>query len=124
MKLLLDTHAVIWFGDGSDELSDAAAAAIGDPANDVLISAVVAWEIAIKRGVGKLIVQHDYVNAMLAAGARELPVTVAHAQAVERLPLRHRDPFDRLLIAQAREERAVLITADPRIAGYEVEVLW
>jgi PIN domain nuclease of toxin-antitoxin system len=124
LKLLLDTHAVIWFTEDAPQLSTSAAAAIEDPANDILLSAVVAWEIAIKRGVGKLSVANNYVDVMLAAGSRELPVVIAHAQKVEDLPPHHSDPFDRLLVAQAMAEDAAIVTNDPRIRRYDVSVLW
>jgi PIN domain nuclease of toxin-antitoxin system len=124
LKLLLDTHAVIWFTEDAPQLSATAAQAIEDPGNDVLLSAVVAWEIAIKRALGKLPVSNSYVDVMLAAGSRELPVAIAHAQAVENLPLHHSDPFDRLLIAQARTEVATIVTSDERIRAYDVPVLW
>lgn len=124
MKLLLDTHAVIWFTEDSPRLPARAGTAIEDPANSVLLSAVVAWEIAIKRGLGKLRVANRYVDVMLAAGCQELPVGIAHAQAVETLPQHHSDPFDRLLIAQAIAEAAVVVTGDDRIQQYDVTVLW
>jgi PIN domain nuclease of toxin-antitoxin system len=124
LKLLLDTRAVIWFAEDAPQLSASAAAAIEDAANDVLLSAVVAWEIAIKRGLGKLHAANSYVDVMLAAGSRELPVTTAHAQRVEDLPLHHSDPFDRLLVAQAIAEDAAIVTNDRRIERYDVSVLW
>ncbi len=124
MKLLLDTHAVIWFTEDAPQLSTSAAAAIEDPGNDILLSAVVAWEIAIKRGLGKLLVANNYVDVMLAAGSRELPVVIAHAQQVESLPPHHSDPFDRLLVAQAMAESAAIVTNDQRIGRYDVSVLW
>jgi PIN domain nuclease of toxin-antitoxin system len=124
LKLLLDTHAVIWFTEDAPQLSTSAAAAIQDPGNDILLSAVVAWEIAIKRGLGKLLVANNYVDVMLAAGSRELPVVIAHAQQVESLPPHHSDPFDRLLVAQAMAEGAAIVTNDQRIGRYDVSVLW
>lgn len=124
MKLLLDTHAVIWFTEDAPQLSTSAAAAIEDPANDILLSAVVAWEIAIKRALGKLRVANNYVGVMLAAGSRELPVGIKHAQKVEDLPPHHSDPFDRLLVAQAMAEDAAIVTNDQRIKRYDVSVLW
>jgi PIN domain nuclease of toxin-antitoxin system len=124
VKLILDTRAVIWFTEDAPQLSRTAAAAIEDPANEILLSAVVAWEIAIKRGLGKLGVENNYVDVMLAAGARELPVLISHARKVEELPAHHRDPFDRLLIAQAMAEDASLVTNDERIGRYDVSVLW
>jgi PIN domain nuclease of toxin-antitoxin system len=124
LKLLLDTHAVIWFTEDAPQLSTSAAAAIEDPGNDILLSAVVAWEIAIKRGLGKLLVANNYVDVMLAAGSREIPVGIAHAQKAESLPPHHSDPFDRLLVAQAMAEDAAIVTNDQRIRRYDVSVLW
>jgi PIN domain nuclease of toxin-antitoxin system len=124
LKLLLDTHAVIWFTEDAPQLSTDAASAIEDPANDVLVSAVVAWEIAIKRALGKLRAANNYVDVMLAAGSRELPVAIAHARSVESLPPHHSDPFDRMLVAQAAVEDATIVTNDPRIRLYGVPVLW
>jgi PIN domain nuclease of toxin-antitoxin system len=121
LKLLLDTHAVIWFTEDAPQLSTSAAAAIEDPGNDILLSAVVAWEIAIKRGLGKLLVANNYVDVMLAAGSREIPVGIAHAQKVESLLPHH---FDRLLVAQAMAEGAAIVTNDQRIRRYDVSVLW
>jgi PIN domain nuclease of toxin-antitoxin system len=124
LKLLLDTHAVIWFTENAPQLSTSAAAAIEDPGNDILLSAVVAWEIAIKRGLGKPLVANNYVDVMLAAGSREIPVGIAHAQKVESLLPHHSDPFDRLLVAQAMAEGAAIVTNDQRIRRYDVSVLW
>jgi PIN domain nuclease of toxin-antitoxin system len=124
LKLVLDTHAVIWFTEDAPQLSTTAADAIEDPANEILLSAVVAWEIAIKRGLGKLSAANSYVDVMLAAGSRELPVLIAHAQRVEDLPPHHSDPFDRLLIAQAMAEDAAIVTNDQRISRYDVSVIW
>jgi PIN domain nuclease of toxin-antitoxin system len=124
LKLLLDTHTVIWFTEDAPQLSTSAATAIEDPGNDILLSAVVAWEIAIKRGLGKLLVANNYVDVMLAAGSRELPVVIAHAEKFESLPPHHSDPFDRLLVAQAMSEDAAIVTNDQRIRRYDVSVLW
>ena len=124
MKLLLDTHAVIWYVEDAPQLSESAAEEIGNPANDVLVSAVVAWEIAIKRSIGKLPEGHDFVGVMLAAGAHGLPVEILHANRVQDLPTHHRDPFDRMLIAQATVEGATIVSSDERIRRYDVPVLW
>lgn len=123
MRLLLDTHVAIWFAEDSSHLSAAANTALDDPQNVLLLSAVVPWEIAIKRSLGKLTATDDYLE-LLAAGAVELPVTAAHARAVEQLPHHHGDPFDRMLVAQAQHEDAAIVTADERIARYDVHVVW
>lgn len=124
MKLLLDTHVVIWWGINSPQLSDRATVAIEHAGNEALLSAVVIWEIAIKRGYGQLKVDDGDVNRVLDGGALPLLINFDHVRAVERLPDHHRDPFDRLLIAQARVENATIVTNDPLIARYGVPVLW
>ncbi len=124
MRLLLDTHALLWWRAGDDRFGAEAERAIRDPANETLISAVVAWEIAIKRSLGKLRAPKGVVTTSIAAGATALPVIVEHAAAVEHLPWHHRDPFDRLLVAQAQLERAVLVSSDDTIRSYGVPVVW
>lgn len=124
MKLLLDTHAAIYFVEDDPRLGAEAAAAIESPGNQVLLSAVVVWEIAIKRALGKLPVDQRYLDLLLDAGVEPLSISIQHARAVEQLPPHHRDPFDRLLVAQARAESATLVTGDDRIRSYDVPVLW
>ncbi|MFN8202538.1 MAG: type II toxin-antitoxin system VapC family toxin [Solirubrobacteraceae bacterium] len=125
MKLLLDTHVVLWWTHDSRRLSQTARELVGDPRHDVLLSAVVAWEIAIKRALGTLKVRPGLVAELLAdGGAAELAVSVAHATEVERLPMHHRDPFDRMLVAQARVEGAVLVSSDEALRKYDVPVSW
>lgn len=124
MRLLLDTHTVLWFAEDSPKLSAASIRAIEDPTNEILLSAVIPWEIAIKRAVGKLETSDEYLRLLRDAGAVELPVTIAHAQAVEHLPQHHGDPFDRLLIAQAQAENAAIVTDDSRIRKYDVGTVW
>lgn len=124
MKLLLDTHAALWFLAGDRQLGENARRHVSDPANEVLLSAVVAWEVAIKRPLGKLEVPAGYLEPLLEAGGVPLAVTVAHAAAVEHLPPHHRDPFDRLLIAEADIEGAALVTRALAIAAYGITVIW
>lgn len=125
MKLLLDTQVVLWWTHDSGRVSEPARDLLGDPRHDVLLSAVVAWEIAIKRALGKLTVRPALVAELLTnGGAAELAVSVAHASEVERLPMHHRDPFDRMLVAQARVEGAVLVSSDPALRDYDVPVSW
>ncbi len=124
MKLLLDTHVVLWWTHDSARLSENAVQLIVDRRNSVLLSAVVAWEIAVKRRLGKLDVRPTLVEELIRDGASELPLSVAHATASEALPLHHRDPFDRMLVAQARSESAVLVTADPALRAYDVPIGW
>lgn len=124
MRLLLDTHAAVAFLEDDPRLGADAAAALEDPANHVMLSAVVVWEIAIKRAIGKLPVDQRYLSLLLDSGAEPLAISLEHARAVEELPAHHRDPFDRLLVAQAAAERATIVTDDDRIREYDVSVLW
>lgn len=124
MKLLLDTHVVLWATHDASRVSDAALQLLRDPRHEVLLSAAVTWEIAIKRALGKLQVRAGLISELVRDGATALPVTVAHAEAVAHLPPHHRDPFDRLLVAQARAEGAILVSADPALRAYEVPVHW
>ena len=122
MRLLLDTHALLWWL-ADRELGADARAAIEDPLNDVFVSAATAWEISIKRSLGKLRAPDD-LTAQLAANAfTSLPISVDHALAAGSLPKHHDDPFDRMLIAQATMEELTLVTRDPRFAAYDVRLL-
>ena len=124
MNLLLDTHVFLWAIDDSPHLSPAARAAITDGHNVVYVSAASAWEIAIKRGLGKLnIPPGDYMEEVRLHRFTPLDITSEHALAVETLPPHHKDPFDRLLIAQAQEERLTIVTRDQRVALYDVRVI-
>ena len=95
-----------------------------DETNRLLLSAVVVWEVAIKRSLGKLEAPPEFAAALIDGGAEPLAVTLEHAAAVEDLPWHHRDPFDRLLVAQATVEGAVLVSADPRLRPYGVPTVW
>jgi PIN domain nuclease of toxin-antitoxin system len=123
-RLLLDTHAVLWWMAGATSLSATAEGAIADPANQILVSAASVWEIAMKCALGQLHAPDGLPDAIAEEGFDWLPVTAAHAWAVGRLPLHHRDPFDRLLIAQAKVEGVAILTADPRFGAYGVGVRW
>lgn len=124
MTLLLDTHVVLsWMGHGR-ELGELARRELEDATSVVYVSAVVAWEIALKRGIGKLHAPVDIVERLLTAGGVSLPISIEHASAVEQLPWHHRDPFDRLLIAQATIEGATLVTGDEALRQYDVPILW
>jgi len=124
VKLLLDTHTALWWTAAGSPLGDDAIALIEDPENAVLLSAVVIWEVSIKRALGKLDASTVFVDDLLAGGAQPLHVTLAHAARVEHLPDHHRDPFDRLLVAQALIEDATLVTKDTALAAYGVDVAW
>jgi PIN domain nuclease of toxin-antitoxin system len=120
MTLSLDTHAFLWWLDDPRLLSEAARNAIGDGKNTVYVSAAVVWEIAIKRSLGKLDAPEDLEGAMTANRFLPLPVTIPHALAVETLPHHHNDPFDRLLIAQARLEGFKFVSRDSHVPRYGV----
>ncbi len=124
MNLLLDTHALIWAAVDPERLSARAAAAIRDPDNHVRVSAVSGWEIAIKRSRGRLRFPDPEPEMLAALHFAELPVTLAHASGVALLPDHHRDPFDRMLVSQARHEELVIVSADRVLADYDVECLW
>ena len=124
-RLLLDTNVVVWLLlNDRDAVSRKAVRALLDERNPVSLSAVSVWEIAIKRSLGKLEIEADWNRALARLDFNPLPVTSAHAQQVEHLPWHHRDPFDRLLIAQATAEDHALVSADPQLAGYDVDVIW
>ena len=123
MKLLLDTHVFLWWLSDPKLLTSAAANAIADPNNRVLISVAVLWEIAIKRAIGKLNAPIDLQQDVGRAGFDLLPIEVIHVEKTEQLPQHHRDPFDRMLVAQAMVEGATLVTRDPNISLYGVPVL-
>lgn len=123
MKLVLDTHVFLWWLSDPKILTPAAASAIADPRNSVLISVAVLWEIAIKRVIGKLTAPLDLKQDVHRAGFHLLPIEVIHVEKTEHLPLHHRDPFDRMLVAQAMVEGATLVTRDPHIPLYGVPIL-
>lgn len=126
MRLLLDTHVFLWLLAEPERLGEHLGS-LENTDNDLLVSAASSWEIAIKVQLGRLDLPDDprrYVpDRMRAIGAEPLPVQHGHALAVSALPPLHRDPFDRLLVAQARDLRLRILTADAHIARYEVETL-
>lgn len=124
MKLLLDTHAALWWLADDDRIGEEVVRHLTDDTNQVLISAVVVWEVAIKRSLGKLDAPDDLAPTLLGAGAQPLPVTLKHAAAVEKLPWCHRDPFDRLLVAQALTEDAAIVSRDEPLSDYGVAIVW
>lgn len=123
MRLLLDSQVVLWALECSERLSQAAVTAIIDPMNSVDVSVASLWELAIKQSIGKLKVDGDLREHLTLQSFSELPVLGEHALAVRDLPLHHRDPFDRLLIAQAVCEGLTIITADPAFAVYDVPIM-
>ncbi|MBS1888884.1 MAG: type II toxin-antitoxin system VapC family toxin [Actinobacteria bacterium] len=124
MTLLPDTHAVLWWLAGEpNRIGKKARAAIADDA-PIVISAVVIWEVAIKRGLGKLDAPADLLVQLERAGVDLLPITARHAARVGTLPMHHRDPFDRLLVAQAEIDGLTLVSGDRLVRRYGIDVLW
>ena len=121
MKLLLDTHLLLWAAGNPDRLSDAARSLIENPENELLFSAASLWEVAIKRGLGRDDFQVDarlLRRGLLDNAYSELPIVSAHVVATESLPPIHKDPFDRILVAQAIVEGITLLTTDSLVAQY------
>lgn len=124
MRLLLDTHAFIWAVHRPQELSSAAADAIAASDNDVYFSTVVSWEIAIKRALGRMHFVEIDDDVLSMFGLRRLPVDLEHCGPLVSLEQHHRDPFDRMLIAQAMVEGLTIVTRDRVFSDYDVPVLW
>jgi PIN domain nuclease of toxin-antitoxin system len=129
LKLLLDTHALIWWWLDDPQLSPAARKAIGDDSNAVCVSAASAWEILTKQRRGKLPglpadLVSSYSGLLAEDGFQPLAISTAHALLAGNHPAEHRDPFDRMLAAQAEIEGAVLVTRDPAFGQFEVRTLW
>ena len=124
MRLLLDSNAFLWWRAGSANLTVRAANIIRDTDNDTAVSVVTLWEIAIKRGLGKLQFLEDFEAVMREEAFDLLPITYVHLRTLETLPMRHRDPFDRLLIAQAVAEGIPVATGDRSFAAYGVQIVW
>lgn len=123
MRLLLDTHALLWALADPDRLGHEARDAIRDGRNEVLVSAASAWEIAIKQAAGRLRAPDDLLEVMVAAGFGSLPISARHAMMAGALPPHHRDLFDRMLVAQARAEALTIVTHDQRFSPYGVDLL-
>lgn len=123
-RLLVDTHALLWWLVDDPSLSAQARDLIRSPVSEPLVSAATLWEIAIKKSLGKLVVPEDLPTHIEEQGFGYLVVQPAHAWQVRELPFHHRDPFDRVLIAQALVEQLPVVTADPRFDDYGVDVRW
>lgn len=121
MRLLLDTHVLIWWDEGA-RLGTAADTAIRE-ADQVYVSAVSGWEVAIKTALGRLKTKRTVAAAAADSGFEELPVRLEHAEVLAGLPRHHRDPFDRMLIAQCRAERLTLVTRDRALSRYGIKLL-
>ena len=122
MNVLLDSHCILWWL-ADLPLTEEARAAITDPANEVFVSAASIWELESKSALGRLTIDGDLSAEVEAAGFTWLPITPRHARAAARLPLHHRDPFDRMLIAQARSEGQAIVTRDRSFERYAVELI-
>ena len=123
MRLLLDTHALLWALAEPERLAKEARDAVRDGRNEVLVSAASVWEISIKEAAGKLRAPDDLLEVTADAGFGSLPILARHAVVAARLPAHHRDPFDRMLIAQAREGGLTIVTRDERFRAYDVGIL-
>jgi PIN domain nuclease of toxin-antitoxin system len=124
VRLLLDTHSLLALLSSDYRLSSTARAAMERPDTQLIASVVSVWEIAIKRSIGKLQAPDDVIERIEEAGAELLTITARHAHATATLPFHHRDPFDRLLIAQAQLERCAIVTGDSAFPAYDVPVVW
>jgi PIN domain nuclease of toxin-antitoxin system len=120
MRLLLDTHVLLWWLANNPRLSAYARTVIADSDNQVFVSAVSSWEIEIKRAIGKLEAPEDLLGAIAASDFERLDIKIEHSLRLRELPLHHNDPFDRMLIAQALYEDLTLLSGDKKIALYEV----
>jgi len=128
MRLLLDTHAFLWWVNDAPELSAKARKAIADPGNECLLSLASCWEIAIKASIGKLklagTVERFIPEQLAANNFGRLDIDFRHVARVATMPFHHRDPFDRLLAAQAEEEKLAIVSADPVFQSYGVKRVW
>jgi len=123
VRLLLDTHVALWFFDDPLRIDTGARAAIESTENSIFVSAASVWEWALKRAAARASAPGDLPEGASRAGFAELPVTWRHGQVAASLPLVHRDPFDRMLVAQAQAERMVLVTRDRDIPRYDVSTM-
>jgi PIN domain nuclease of toxin-antitoxin system len=123
MKLLLDTHILLWWLTQDRKLSQTETTIITDPDNLIFVSAATAWEIAVKKMIGKLEAPDDLPAALAANNFLELPISIEHSQKLYHLPLHHHDPFDRIMVAQAMSEGLTLMTRDIKIALYDIRII-
>jgi len=123
VRLLLDTNAFLWALDDTSRLTGATRSLLANEQNDLFVSMASLWEISIKVGIGKLTPRLDWEAYLPRMGAMLLPIQMEHAREVSRLPQLHRDPFDRMLVAQARVENLILVTGDKHLAEYDITVL-
>jgi PIN domain nuclease of toxin-antitoxin system len=123
MKILLDTHILIWWLSKASRLSQTEIDLITDSDNFIFVSAATAWEIAVKKMIGKLEAPDDLPVALAINNFLELPITIEHSQKLYQLPLHHNDPFDRIMIAQAMSEDLTFMTRDAKIALYDIRIV-
>lgn len=124
MRVLLDTHALLWSLSGDPQLSTTARSIIEDLENEVFVSSVSAWEIAIKRALGKLEAPTELGAAVIDAGLLPRLLRFEDCERLDQLPPLHRDPFDRMLVAQALVDGMPIVTRDPAVARYPVQTIW
>lgn len=124
MRILLDTHALLWWLADDERLSFQAKKLLTDPTAVVFVSAACIWEIEIKRSLKKLRIPKNWIPSLKTEGFEELPIYIEHAELAASLPYHHRDPFDRMLIAQAKLEKLVLLSHDKIMSKYQVECRW
>ncbi|MGH9188564.1 MAG: type II toxin-antitoxin system VapC family toxin [Acidimicrobiales bacterium] len=125
MNLLLDSHALLWWLESEDpRLPSSARDAVAAQGNSVTVSAASVWELCVKQGAGRLEIGGNLLAEIAANGFQPLPISLEHGSAAGRLPLHHRDPFDRMLVAQAQIEGLTIVTHDRKIGLYDVPVLW
>jgi PIN domain nuclease of toxin-antitoxin system len=122
VRLLVDSHVALWWLEGNDKLGPDTRRLL-ESADEVFFSAATPWELGIKRALGKLDFPDDLADALVAGGFTELPVSASHGELAASLPPHHHDPFDRMLIAQARAEALVLVTADRAMQPYDLELI-
>jgi PIN domain nuclease of toxin-antitoxin system len=118
VKFLLDTHLVLWWLSNHPLLPTEARQLIGDPGNTIFVSAVSVWEVWLKSSIGKLVVPSGFAEKLAAEPFADLPLSAAHTPALAMLEWHHRDPFDRILIAQAKSENLVLLTVNKKLSAY------
>lgn len=123
MKYLLDTHSLLWTIFEPDKLSAEAQEIIPNRDNIICVSFVSLWEVSIKQNVGRLNIPKEFFEVVRKGGFEMLPLTVSQIEKYRALPLHHRDPFDRMLVVQAQQQKLVLITRDSKISKYDVEIV-
>jgi len=123
MNYLIDTHIFLWWLDDNKKLKKHVKSIISDPENIIYLSAASAWEMSIKKSLGKLKIDFDLSDELKINGIEPLPITMAHCKVVEYLPYHHQDPFDRMLIAQSKSDNITLISHDKTLGIYDANVL-